>query len=746
MKAKTLLIGLMTAFAAILSACGGGDNSSKVPSSPTPSVPAPSQSTPAPSVSTPTPSVSTPKPSTPAPSTPKPSTPAPSVSSPAPSVSTPTPDPDPTPDPIVPDAPVDGNLFVAVGWEEADELQADVNEGANIVYWADTNWSGSLVTATTSVEEGIFSIDPTLVSGSCWHGLQTFINVPNNAAGDEYDVALTINSSVAGQITFNGQVIDLVEGRNDLKAHVTVANTTRWDGAAFITAPISIQFGVEGATGDANAVVQNGEYKLYNIVVLKTSSVNPDPTPDPDPNPDPEVPVGENLFVATDWEEADELQADVNEGANIVYWADTNWSGSLVTATTSVEEGIFSIDPTLVSGSNWFALQVFINVPNNAAGDNYDVALTINSSVAGQITFNGKVIDLVEGDNELSANVTVANTNRWDGVAFITAPISIQFGVEGGNSDANAAVQNGLYKLSNISIIKTAGTVTPDPDPTPDPEPEPGDLKGLYTVTANTTNGAANNFTIRWASAEYAPTQSSTTEDCAVNMGRVERLEYFTMQGDAVSFNLITGADAERHPSIILHTAKGDYKITMMLSGGAYVDYTVEKVECTHGTTDEPAEPAEVFVHTSGEFNYSGEAALGTKEFSFWNWRVQENLETPERGEDKNTVTSYDSETGTFHYKSYAEAGEWWHDQFFYKVGVSGNVTVRFTITVSGFEGETGEITINGQVFTVTNGVALDVEYTTFAATTISIQLGKNGGSNLTGYLDVTFANMSVIK
>lgn len=233
-------------------------------------------------------------------------------------------------------------------------------------------------------------------------------------------------------------------------------------------------------------------------------------------------------------------------------------------------------------------------------------------------------------------------------------------------------------------------------------------------------------------------------------MGLVERLEYFTMQGDAVSFNLITGADAERHPSIILHTAKGDYKITMMLSGGTYVDYTVEKVECTHGTTDEPAEPTDVFVHTSGEFNYSTEAALGTKEFAWWNKRTEDAIKAGGT-DDGATVASYDAETGVFTYRTKAVDGPWWADQFFYKVGVSGNVTVKFTITVSGFEGETGEITINGQVFTVTNGVALDVEYKSFGGTTISIQLGKMADdSNLYGPIDgelvVTFANMSVIK
>ena len=746
MKAKTLLIGLMTAFTTVLAACGGGNNSSKVPSIPSSSVPTPSPSTPTPSVSTPTPSVSTPAPSVSTP-TPSVSTPTPSVSTPTPSVSTPDVDPDPTPDPIVPDTPVEGNLFVATGWEEADELQADVNEGANIVYWADTNWSGSLVTATTSVEDGIFSIDSTLASGSCWHGLQAFINVPNNAAGDEYDVSLTINSSVAGKITFNGQVVDLVEGRNDLSAHVKLASANRWDGVAFVTAPISIQFGVEGAAADANAVVQNGEYKLYNIVVLKTTSVTPDPEPE---NPTPDVPTEGNLFVADGWQEGEELTADENEGEKIIYWADTNWTGSLVTATTSVEDGVFKIDGTQVSGYCWHGLQAFINVPNNAAGDTYNVSLTLKSSVAGQIHFNGQVVDLVVGNNELTSTVTVIATNRWDGAPYITAPVSIQFGAEQANQDANKAMQNGEYELSNIVIEKaTGGSTTPD-TPNPEPEnptpdnpvvPEPGDLKGLFTVIANATIGAANNYTIKWNDAAYAVTQPASITDCTVSPGIVVNLEYFTVAGDGVTFNIITGADVGRVVSIVLHTAQGDYKVSMRLDGNTYADYTVEKVDCTHSSSGEPSEPTEVFAQTSGQFNYSGEAGLGAKEFAWWNQRAEQGVDNGQ------TIATYDAETNTFTYNTVSVDGPWWADQFFYKVGESGQVKVSFTITVTGFEGTTGSITINGQVYEITNGVALDVEFNTFNATTISIQLGAAAGDvNLYGTLSVTFTNMSIIK
>lgn len=474
MKKTKFILSALFLSAIAVSSCNGGNSSSKVPSSPTPSIPTPSVSSPKPSTpsSPATPSASTPAPSTPNASTPKPSTP--SVSTPAPSVSVPD---TPTPDPIVPDAPVEGNLFVATGWEEGEELTADVNEGSNIVFWADDNWVGAKVTATTSVEDGIFTIDPTHVSGDCWHGLQAFINVPNNAAGDKYDISFTIYSSVAGQITVNDQVIDLVVGENDITAKVTILSENRWDGAEFVTSPISIQFGTMANTGEANAAMQDAEYKLYNIVILKDSS-----TPEPGPEiPTPEVPTEGNLFVATGWEEADEYQADMNEGANIVYWADQNWSNSMITATTSVENGVFTIDPTYVSGDNWFGLQTFINVPGNAAGDIYDVSLTLNSSVAGQITFNGQVIDIAVGDNELSTQVTLTNATTWDGKAFISAPVYIQYGVNGNSAEANHAMQDALYQLSNIVIEKHSGTQTPDPE---NPNPEvPGDLSFNLTDT-----------------------------------------------------------------------------------------------------------------------------------------------------------------------------------------------------------------------------------------------------------------------
>ncbi len=262
---------------------------------------------------------------------------------------------------------------------------------------------------------------------------------------------------VTGYMLSNGTYYNFYKENSTDSSSINLMNTTDAkleDVKANLGVEVTIRAYVYGFSQGAS-VTEKARYiqLVFDKVVAKET-----------PNPDPVV---DNLFVATDWEEADELQADVNEGAKIVYWADQNWSGSKVNATTSVEDGVFTIASTLESGSNWFALQAFINVPNNAADDTYDVSLTLNSSVAGKITFNGKTVELVVGENKLTDTVTVASATRWDGAGYITAPVSIQFGVNPDvdatvTAEDNAIMQTATYSLSNI-VIAVADTTDDTP-------------------------------------------------------------------------------------------------------------------------------------------------------------------------------------------------------------------------------------------------------------------------------------------
>lgn len=264
---------------------------------------------------------------------------------------------------------------------------------------------------------------------------------------------------VTGYMLKSGNYYNFYQENSTDSNSINLMNTTDAklaDVVANLGVEVTIRGYVYGFSQNIDVTDKNRYIQLVFDKVVSTK------TPDP---------VVNNLFVATDWEEADELQADVNEGAKIVYWADQNWSGSKVVATPSVEDGVFTIASTLESGSNWFGLQAFINVPNNAADNTYNVSLTLNSTVAGKITFNGKVIEVNVGENELVDTVTVASATRWDGESYVTSPVSIQFGVNPEvdttvTAEHNATMQNATYSLSNI-VITDANDNTQDTPSTP---------------------------------------------------------------------------------------------------------------------------------------------------------------------------------------------------------------------------------------------------------------------------------------
>ena len=114
-----------------------------------------------------------------------------------------------------------------------------------------------------------------------------------------------------------------------------------------------------------------------------------------------------------------------------------------------------------------------------------------------------------------------------------------------------------------------------------------------FTVTANTTANAANNFTIRWTSADYKVTLQPTKDDCGVSIGAVANYEFLELNDELVNVNIITGAEAERVVSIVLHTVSGDFKVSMTISGGIYSSYLVESVTCNHSIEPEAPAPEE---------------------------------------------------------------------------------------------------------------------------------------------------------
>ena len=126
------------------------------------------------------------------------------------------------------------------------------------IYWNDKNWCGSTVTASEAkLDNGTITLTYTSV-GHCWFGMQLFYKDATHAEGKSYKLTMKINSSVAGDITVNGQKVTLVEGENNVEVTYTEAAGK---------ASISIQFGVE----PDNTMITAGTFVLSDIVTAEVA-------------------------------------------------------------------------------------------------------------------------------------------------------------------------------------------------------------------------------------------------------------------------------------------------------------------------------------------------------------------------------------------------------------------------------------------------------------------------------------------
>ncbi len=148
------------------------------------------------------------------------------------------------------------------------------------------------------------------------------------------------------------------------------------------------------------------------------------------------------------------------------------------------------------------------------------------------------------------------------------------------------AVGNGEYEDSDYVIINNSFVIASSSG-----SEESGNTPSeneYYTVEAKATSGAANHFKFTWKSNEYKVTKAPTREDCSVSVGSVDHIDKPTLTAEYLEVNIVTGAESNRNVSIILHTDNGDFKLTMIISGGVYTnECTVESVDCNHETNEE---------------------------------------------------------------------------------------------------------------------------------------------------------------
>ena len=119
-------------------------------------------------------------------------------------------------------------------------------------YWWEYYAADNAENPVASYDDGVLEMTFTGNTGNFWC-TQLFYKNGALAEGEKYSVTMTINSTVAGHITVNGQAIELKVGDNE----VTISNATQ--GAK---ATISIQMGVNGSAID----IEGATVKISDVV------------------------------------------------------------------------------------------------------------------------------------------------------------------------------------------------------------------------------------------------------------------------------------------------------------------------------------------------------------------------------------------------------------------------------------------------------------------------------------------------
>ena len=294
------------------------------------------------------------------------------------------------------------NGGVSYDMEALGEAGAAANPG-KWTYW--TEFSGITY---AKYENGKISFNVE-VEGGNWYSNQLFYKNSALSAGKTYTLTMKMTSTVAGQITINGQIVNLVEGDNEIKLVGAEGNVS-----------ISMQMGTMDSTGATASTIAAGEFTIENIEFTEGagSSGSED----------------SNVIIF-----GGETDAIANPG-KAYYW--TEFGGI---SGGTYENGVISF--SVVNGGNWYSNQIFVENPALTAGKTYKLTLTLVSSVAEKITINGNVIDLVVGENAIELTYVESDA---------TASLSLQCGVSTGVS-----LTAGEFTLKDITYTEAQGGSDP---------------------------------------------------------------------------------------------------------------------------------------------------------------------------------------------------------------------------------------------------------------------------------------------
>ena len=646
--------------------------------------------------------------------------------------------------------------YAVIGFGEEGPV-AVANPGT-YYYWNDQNWCGSSVTAVEAYYAGgVATFCYSDASPACWHGYQVFYKHAENVAGQAYKLSAKINSLEAGDITVNGTVVTLKKGDNNIEVYyvedggkasisiqmgnsaagtVIAANTISISDIKFeeftpekLAVPTAVSISsdkvvsITDSNGEKANAIKLNFYKdgtmLYSFT-LKDGEKLDDSIMEDGTYEIKAVAVGSGAYessdesdvlathtvsnggVSYDMESLGEAGAAANPG-KWTYW--TEFSGITV---AKYDNGIINFNVE-VEGGNWYSNQLFYKNSALQAGKVYTLTMKMFSTVAGQITINGHVVTLVEGENQIEISANEGNVS-----------ISIQMGTMDSTGATASTIAVGEFQIQDIVFTEGAGSVDPE---TPNAAIAGGEVDAIanpdklyyWTEFAGVANATYENGVISFNVVNGGNWYSNQIflKNAELTAGKTYKLtltivssvaEKITLNGAVIELGV--GENAVE-VTYVEDAAKASISLQCGVNGGVSLaagEFTLKDITYTEveGGGDEggddpvtpPADPSSYDIIFADEAGTMGNPGV----WHFWN---------DQNWCGSNVVVSgahYDlnSDTATFSYSG-ATTACWFGLQIFYENpdNVDGT-TYKMTCVINSMYA--GEITIKGQVVTLVAG------------------------------------------
>lgn len=355
--------------------------------------------------------------------------------------------------------------------EFGEEDTAKEKPGQLVVWYDQGGWCGAPSVVTTTLNDGVITIDTKQPEGSCWFATQAFLYTGKLEEAN-YKLTFKLHSTKAGQVTICGQVMEIAEGDNTITLDKNISKDEVFG--------LVIQLGVDGNGNMGDAVVT-----ISNILL-----VNNGPIKEPVKYADPENLFG-NVSEAVFGGEADSKKTP--NKFNVWNVQDPTWQcGPVSIVSYKYENGVLTVNSVQTTENWWFATQIFYTTLPFEKDGTHKLTFELVSNVAGEVTICGKKMAIVEGKNEIEVSFEVTKGNAFT--------FSMQLGWLEEPETSHTLVGDMKLEFSKFSIDgQSSGKDPVGPD-----VPPVGELTTLPKVVGIVLNGIADGTIVAFAPVDNA--------------------------------------------------------------------------------------------------------------------------------------------------------------------------------------------------------------------------------------------------